>query len=62
MIEKKRIDKEFLQRFLSELETKAHPIYALISGLPKANFYLARYYDNVRKVDCWPDCEEIMYS
>lgn len=62
MIEKKRIDKEFLQWFLSELETKAHPIYALISGLPKANFYLARYYDNIRKVDCWPDCEENMYS
>ena len=62
MTELKPIDKAFLQRFFAELETEAHAIHALVSGLPKENFFLARYYDNQKEADGWPDEEEDIYS
>lgn len=62
MTECKSLDKQFLSEFLSNVETKAHHLYALMAGLPKEHFYLFRYYDNARNTDCWPDDKENIFS
>lgn len=49
------IHARFLKEFLSETETRAHHIYALMTGLPKENFYLYRFYDHINRVE---GCED----
>lgn len=51
----KFIYKDTLKEILSELQTEAHHIYALMSGLPKANFHLCRYYDMANDIEAWDE-------
>lgn len=55
--------KDTLKGILSELQTKAHHIYALMSGLPKKNFHLCRYYDMANNIEVWDkDMENNMFT
>lgn len=51
MTEEKPIDCRFLQTLLRDLEAKAHDVYAVMCGLPKAHVFLCRFYDHANRVD-----------
>lgn len=55
------IDKHWLKSFLFQLETQAHYLYALMTGVPKANCYILRYYAAV-KTDTNTDSEGDTFS
>lgn len=51
MIEENTIDSRFLRKLLRDLEAKAHDVYAVMCGLPKAHVFLCRFYDHANGVD-----------
>lgn len=55
MTEEKPIDCRFLQKLLRDLEAKAHDVYAVMCGLPKAHVFLCRFYDHANGVDGFDD-------
>ncbi|WP_418983336.1 hypothetical protein [Alistipes sp.] len=58
MTAEQSIDRVALKAFLAEAERLAHPIYTLLSGLPKANFHLLRFYEGDRAPKIWEYDEE----
>lgn len=56
------ISKQFLSDFLAETQSKAHHLYALMAGLPKANFYFYRFYDNTNNTKGCNDPERNTFS
>lgn len=62
MSESYQMTRDLLKEKLSEIRSNAHYVYALMSGLPKENFYILRYFDHYKLEDGYDNLDANTFS